>query len=94
MEIARARAADVKNAENSTTKRRKIDAGEVLNLNSENLNQCSSVINSLQNSNSMERIVVSCDQSLVCSEEFYDKTSRSADLKVITLNLSNLHDFV
>lgn len=88
MEIVHARAAEVKKAENST-KRRKIDSGELVNLN-----QCSCLIDLPQNSASLERTAVSSDQSPACSEEFHDNPSRSADLKVITLNLSNLRDLI
>ncbi|XP_074343520.1 uncharacterized protein LOC141682721 isoform X2 [Apium graveolens] len=89
MEIVHARAAEVKNGDNSTSKRRKLGSGELVNLNSENLNQCSCLINSPENSASPERNAVSVDQSPACSDEFYDNTSRSADLKVENSKTNN-----
>lgn len=79
------RAAEVKSA----SKRRKIDSGELVNSNLENLNQCSCLIGSPENSSSLARTAVSSDQYSACSEDFYDKTSRSTDLKVENTKTDN-----
>ncbi|WOH04723.1 hypothetical protein DCAR_0624135 [Daucus carota subsp. sativus] len=88
MEIAHARAAEVKSAANSTTKRRKLDAGELVQSSSssfDNLSKCSCLINSPENSKSPVRNSASSDQSpadMPCSHELCDNSSRSAHLQV------------
>lgn len=89
MEFAHARAAQVKSNANSTTKRRKLDSGE-LELTADpklpKLNQCSCLISSPENSSPPSTTSVSSDNTPASSAEFYDNSSRSADLKVIVEN--------
>lgn len=88
MEIAHARPMEVKNAANSTAKRKKIASGEIIQPNSsnlENVNQCSCLIDSPENSTSSEATSVSSDQTpanLCSSNEFCSNSSRSGDLQV------------
>ncbi|KAL1811973.1 hypothetical protein ACET3Z_022038 [Daucus carota] len=95
MEIAHARAAEVKSATNSTTKRRKLDAGELVKSSSssfDNLSKCSCLINSPENSKSPVRNSASSDQSpadMPCSHELCDNSSRSAHLQVENSKANN-----